>query len=147
MRPSRLVSEGTFIKLEDDKTGAKVDEIILRIRTGLIQKLINGAMGLFPRDSIDSAAALLHALLIRTDPGEVESILNSSLRRDQFLLGNDALNLTLRVLGECNNGVKQKPYLMDFFSDLWDLYQTDDAGGIAGGNIVKKFERKYSVQN
>ena len=135
------------MKLEDEESSAKIDEIILRIRTDLIHKLMNGAMGLFPRDSIDSAAALLYDLLIRTEPSEVENILNSSLRRDQFLLGNDALNLTLRVLGECCTGIKQKPYLMDFFSDLWDLYQTDDAGGIAGGNIVKKFQRKYSVQN
>lgn len=115
-----------------------------RIRGDLIKTLINGAMGIFPRESLDSAAALLYSLLIRTDLNEAELILKTSFRRDQFLLGDDALIVTLFVLGECTKGVKSPHYLMDFFSDLWDLYQTDDAGGIAGGNVVKKFERKYS---
>ena len=124
--------------------GAEIDNILIRIRSHLIQTLINGVMGNFPRDSLVSAAALLHALLIRTDPKEVEVILNTSLRRDQFLLGEDAFYLTLHVFGECTTGIKQLPHLLNFFSDLWDLYQVDDAGGIAGGNVVKKFERKYS---
>ena len=60
------------MKLKDEESSAKIDEIILRIRTDLIHKLMNGAMGLFPRDSIDSAAALLYDLLIRTEPNRMK---------------------------------------------------------------------------
>lgn len=144
LRPSRLNANEHIQGTKNVDIGATIDNIIGRIRSHLMQTLINGVMGNFPRDSLDSAAALLHALLIRTDPKEIEVNLNASLRKDQFLLGNDALNLTLQVLGECTSGKKPLPHLMNFFSDLWDLYQVDDAGGIAGGNVVKKFERKYS---
>ena len=124
--------------------GSNIDDIILKVRQDLIQRLVNGAMGNFRREALDSAANLLYSLLTRTIPSEARIILESSLQRDQFLLGDDPLKITLSVLDECTNGKRLPPYLMNFFSDLWELYQTDDAGGIAGGNVVKKFELKYS---
>lgn len=145
LRPSRVNLDEHIQGLKNVDIGAKIDNIIGRIRNHLINTLLNGVMGNFPRDSLDSAASLLFALLIRAHPKEIEVDLNQSLSKDQFLLGDDALKLTIRVLGECASGKKALPHLSTFFSDLWDLYQVDDAGGIAGGNVVKKFERKYST--
>lgn len=136
LRPSRQVIQESHpplkehVKLSETGNmiiGTKIDEIIVRIRSDLIQKLMNGAMGIFLRESLDSAASLLYSILTSTEPRDVDIILNAFLRRDQqsCLLGEDAIHVTLQVLGECTNGTKPSTYLMDFFSDLWDLYQTD----------------------
>ena len=47
---------------------------------------------------------------------------------------------------QCVDGTILPTYLIDFFSDLWDMHQTDDLGAIAGGNVVKKFEQKYGAE-
>jgi len=133
------------------------EEMITRVRNELFHKLINGAiMGVFPRESLDSAAGLLYSLLIKTSPMEMDVFLHTisskrsgrggdhhQLLSSLFLLGDETINVILRVLEECSNAINSPSYLMNFYADLWNLYQTDDVGGIAGGNIVKKFERKY----
>ena len=63
--------------------------------------LINGSCGIFPRELLDPAASLLHAIL-RCTPSEVAGHATiEALQNENFILGNDAKKATIIALGKC----------------------------------------------
>lgn len=121
------------------------DSAIAKVRQTIMMELIRGACGTCPREVLDPAASLLHSVLKAAPREEAEAIAVAALQQEQFLLGDDARGVSLVVMGKCANGFCPPSVLMDFFADLWLMHQNDDAGGVAGGDVLIQFARKYSA--
>jgi len=125
--------------------GPTVDDSISRVRGDVISRLLCGACGVMPRETLDRAAELLHSILLMSSNEESETAIMSSLRQEYFMLGDEAVAVTVKVLSLCANGSASPSLLMELFSYLWQLHQSDDTGAVAGGEAVEKFKLKFSL--
>lgn len=123
--------------------GDVVDSSISRIRPDLVNAIVAGACGHYPREVLDPAASLLSVLLRTSSPEEAESAATTALEQDVFKLGGDARRALLVVLGKSAQGNADSSTLMDVFETLWNLHQGEDANTFAGGDAVAKFVNKY----
>jgi len=122
-----------------------MDSAIQRVREDVFMCLITGACGVFPREVLDPAASVLFSLLRILSAEDAEALSAAALNQKQFLLGQEAQLVVLTVLGRCSKGTVAPSVLMDCFADLWQMHQGDDAGAIAGGDVIMDFARKYGA--
>lgn len=121
-----------------------VEPVVVSIRQDVLNALIIGAFGGFPRETLDADALLTFSLLVRVSADEGRSLLKGIFTRNNFPIP-EASRVSVRVLTKCVDGTISPTYLMDFFGDLWEKHQTDDLGAAAGSDAMRQFELKYDV--
>lgn len=134
--------------LSNDSHGTSSKEKTLKIinpyRSELIQTLINGSCGIFPREILDPVGMLLISVLKTIPPDEAEQQCVKALSSDVFRLGDDAKQETLVMLRKCWQASITPTILMDMLDDIWILHQNDETGDtVVGGDAILRFVQKY----
>jgi len=95
---------------------------------------------------LEAASSLLHMLLTRIPSEDVETIIIAALNFEHFIMGDDAKDIALKFLKRCTSGDISSSKVLFFFSDLWNMHQTDDIDMIAGSESVNMFKETYRSQ-
>lgn len=119
-------------------------ESLSELQFKLIERLIYGICGRFPREILDPSSLLLFALLKQSPvQNDHQSLLRQALNKENFLLGNEALDMTLSVLSQCTKEAMTEKVFMEYVDDIWQIHCSEDAGGIVGGDRIKMLQSKY----
>jgi hypothetical protein len=86
----------------------------------------------------------LTSLLTFLPAADAESHVIAALHHDYFLLGDQAKNLTLRVLARSSQRQLSSADLSRFLSDVWELHQVEDAEALPYSDLVMRFFRLYA---
>lgn len=150
IRASLLYLNEIFISLtlpndsHEMSSKGKTLEIINPFRSELIQVLMNGSCGIFPREILDPVGMLLVSILKTTFPNESEQLCVKALSSDAFRLGDDAKNEVLVILRKCWQASITPNAIMDMLDDIWILHQNDENGDtVVGGDAILRFIKKY----
>jgi len=119
--------------------GPFISDLISKVRVPIAERLIRGTCGSFSVEIIDPAALLFFQLLKTTQQVYHESLLVTALRQERFRLGDEARIISLKVLSNAADSI----VVMDFMQDLWYMHESDDTGSVAGGDAIKRLERKF----
>jgi len=73
----------------------------------------------------------------------VDLSLSQAFQREYFLLGDEAISLSLNVCNKCAMGKLNQNQMIEFVHEIWQMHESDDAGSIAGGDAVRKLHQKF----
>jgi len=90
-------------------------------------------------------AELLTAILQGSAGKNAEGDIVSALHQDSFLLGDQARNTTLSVLGRCAERLMTSTDLTCFLHEFWELHQAEDVDALPNSDSLAQFLRRYST--